>query len=376
VDKGSAATEAPAPAPALPGAAGLRRDAQGRRTLSILGAGDVLVHPEITEQARTDARRAGRPEGFDFTSMLDGVTPAISRADLALCHMETPLAEPSGPFQGFPKFDVPPQVLDGVRATGFDGCSTASNHTLDQGEQGVARTIKAFDAAKLGHTGSAVSAADAARPKIYLVGGVKVAHLAYSLHFNGLTRPAGKLWLANLIEPPKILAAARKARLAGAEIVVLSLHWGTEYQHFPNSDQETWAKQLIKSADIDLILGHHAHVVQPIERAGDKWVVFGMGNELARHAEPINDNREGVMARFTFTEIGPKRWKATLAEAIPTWMDMNPDLRLVDLSAALADPSTPDIRRRIYQAAYGRITGYLLSRGGGPAGLVVVKPGG
>ncbi|MFF5053992.1 CapA family protein [Micromonospora sp. NPDC000663] len=350
---------------------GPTRDPANRRTVRLVAAGDVLIHPAVTDQARRDGARAG---GMDFAPMFAGVAPAVRGADLALCHLETPLADPEGPFAGYPSFNAPPQVLDGLRTTGFDGCSTASNHTLDQGADGVARTIRALDAAGLGHTGSARSAAEAARPRIYQVGDVRVAHLAYSLNLNGLSRPPGQPWLANLIDPPEILAAAHKARSAGADIVVLSLHWGTEYQHLPDADQRAWAQQLISSPDVDLILGHHAHAVQPFQRFGDKWVVFGMGNELARHEEPIDDNREGVMARATFTETAPGRWTVTRMEALPTWTDLAPALRLVDLTAALADPGTPPGLRRDYRAAYQRVLGYVRALGAG-ADQVVASGG-
>ncbi|MET8089631.1 CapA family protein [Micromonospora sp. NPDC005220] len=359
---GATASHAP-PQTVAPGpSTGPTRDPANRRTVRLVAAGDVLIHPAVTDQARRDAARAG---GMDFAPMFAGVAPAVRGADLALCHLETPLADPAGPFAGYPSFNAPPQVLDGLRATGFDGCSTASNHTLDQGADGVARTIRALDAAGLGHTGSARSAAEAARPRIYQVGDVRVAHLAYSLNFNGLSRPPGKPWLANLIDPPEIRAAAHKARVAGADIVVLSLHWGTEYQHLPDADQRAWAQQLISSPDVDLILGHHAHAVQPFQRFGDKWVVFGMGNELARHEEPIDDNREGVMARATFTETAPGRWTVTRMEALPTWTDLAPALRLVDLTAALADPGTPPGLRGDYRAAYQRVLGYVRALGAG-----------
>jgi poly-gamma-glutamate synthesis protein (capsule biosynthesis protein) len=343
----------------------------GPRTLTVLAAGDVLVHPEVWQQAAADARAAGGT-GYDFFPMFERVSPAISGADLAICHMEVVVG--SGEPSGFPYFKAPPQVVDGVKKAGFDACSTVSNHTLDQGVAGVSSTIDAFEAAGLGHTGSYRSAQEAGTPTIYEVKGVRVGHLAYSLHFNGLKRPAGRLWMANLIEPTKIIAAAGKLRAAGAEIIVLSLHWGTEYRHAPDANQLAWARELIASPDIDLVIGHHAHVVQPFEKFGEKWVVYGMGNELARHAEPINDNREGVMARITFTEVGPARWRITAAEAIPTWVEISPKIRLVDLPRALADPATPANLRATYQAAYNRIKKYLLSRGAGPAGLSVVAP--
>lgn len=127
---------------------------------------------------------------------------------------------------------------------------------------------------------------------------------------------------------------------------------------------------MISSPDVDLILGHHAHAVQPFQRFGDKWVVYGMGNELARHAEPIADNREGVMARATFTETAPGRWRVTRMEALPTWTDLAPDLRLVDLTAALADPATPAGVRGGYRAAYDRVLGYVRALGAGPDQVV------
>jgi capsule synthesis protein PGA_cap len=337
------------------------------RTLTVLGAGDVLIHPQVWQQAQRDSDAGG----FDFFPMFRPVSETVSGADLALCHMETPLAAPDGPFAGYPAFNAPPQVLRGVQQAGFDGCSTASNHSIDKGEAGVARTIEAFDAAGLGHTGTFRSAAQASKPKIYPVQGVKVAHLSYALGFNGLSRPPGKEWLANRIEPAKIFAMAKKARAAGAEIVVLSLHWGTEYQHEPNTDQRNLARVLLASPDIDVILGHHAHVVQPIEKIGGKWVVYGMGNQLARHAQPVNENREGIMARVTFTEQAPKRWKATTIEAIPTWVELAPDIRLIEPGRALADPMTPAARRETCQAAMDRIRGHLFTRDAQKAGLVV-----
>jgi hypothetical protein len=359
---GASAVASPSAAAAVP------------RTVTILGAGDVLVHPQVWEQARADARAAGRA-GFDFFPMFAGVRAAIADADLAICHLETPLAAAGGPFLGYPRFSVPPQVLDGVKRAGFDACSTASNHTIDQGEGGVRRTMAALDAAGLGHTGSARSARDAATPVLYDVGGVRVGHLAYTAHLNGLRPPPGEDWLVNVVDVAKITAAAHRLRAAGAQIVVLSLHWGTEYEHAPDANQRSWAARLIASPDIDLILGHHAHVVQPFERFGAKWVVYGMGNELARHAEPVNDNREGVMARMTFSEYAPGRWRVTRAEAIPTWTQIGPAIRLVNLPSALGSAAIPPATLRIYQAAYDRIAGYVLGRGGAADGLVVVRPG-
>ncbi len=371
------ATAAHVPADGRP-AVGAAPVPTGPRTVTILGAGDVLLHPAVWQQAQVDATAAGR-QGFDFGPIFSGVRPDIEQAGLAVCHLETPLAPAAGPFTGYPTFNVPPQVLPAIRDAGFDTCSTASNHTLDAGAAGIQRTLSALDAAGLRHTGSARSAAEAATPDIIDVPTsngtpVKIAQLSYAFGFNGITRPAGRLWEANLVDPVAIIAAAHAARQAGAQIVVLSLHAGTEYDHAPNADQIRWAKQLLATPDIDVILGAHAHVVQPFEKVSGKWIAYGMGNEIARHADPIDASREGVMPRFTFTEVSPGTWQVTKAEAIPSWVQITPSIRIIDLAAALGDPATTTAQRQVDQAAYDRISGYVLARGGAAGGLTVVRP--
>ncbi len=337
------------------------------RSVSVIGAGDILLHPDLWSQAKQDG--GGQME---YTPMLAGVKASIEASDLALCHMETPVAPPGGPYTGFPRFSVPQEVVRAIKTVGYEGCSTGSNHSIDQGFDGVKRTLDAFDQAQLGHAGTYRSADEAKRPKLYTVKGVNIAHLSYAKYFNGLTRPAGQEWIANLIEPKKIEADAAAARTAGAEIVVVSLHWGTEYVYEPDVDQQTWARAVAALRNVDVVFGHHAHVVQPVERISGKWIVYGMGNQIARHEEPINDNREGVMIRVTFTPSSEaKRWTVAAVEAVPTFVDLNPDIRVVDLERALADPGLPAARRRIYEAAVERIQGHLLTRGADEAGLIV-----
>ena len=312
--------------------------------------------------------------GYDFGPMYAGIAGATKGVDLVTCEMETPLAPPQGPFSGWPDFNAPPQVLSALKAIGYTSCTSASNHSLDQGYTGVKRTLDELDAAGLKHTGSARSAAEAARPLIMTMSnGVKVAQLAYSFGFNGIPMPADQPWLANQIDVARILAAAHRAKQAGADIVVLSLHWGTEYDHLATPQQQDQATALLASPDIDVILGDHAHVVQPAQQIHGKWVIYCMGNQISRHADPIAESREGVMPKFTFTEVAPHRFTVTKAEAIPTWMDDSPKLRLIDLPAALADPATPTAKRATYQRAYDQIAAYVDAYGASEHGFVVDK---
>jgi len=367
----AAGCEAPAPEPTRRTAAPTTGAAVPAppATLTVVAAGDLLVHPPLSEQAAADARRAGR-DGHDFTQVLAAVRPRVSAADLAICHMETPLAEPDGPFAGWPNFSVPPQLADAAAWAGFDTCSTASNHSLDTGVEGIARTLDNLDRVGLRHTGTARTAAEARRPNVLDVKGVRVGHLSYTLSFNDIPLPDGRPWAANLIDADAIRAEARRAREAGAEIVILSMHWGTEYQHEPNADQVDLARELLASPDIDLIVGHHVHVVQPFEKIGRKWVAYGMGNLTARFADGSpEETQDAVVPEFTFTRTAGGRWEVTEVTVLPTWMEYRPLARVVDLTAAAANPTSPAWQRARYAAIVRRIAGHVDLRGAVAAGL-------
>jgi poly-gamma-glutamate capsule biosynthesis protein CapA/YwtB (metallophosphatase superfamily) len=342
------------------------------RTFTVVGSGDVLLHDGLWAQGAQDAEKSGAA-GYDFTALLASVRPVVTAADLAICHLETPVGPATGPFSNYPLFSVPPQIAPALASTGYDSCSTASNHALDKGEAGIVRTLTALDRAGVKHAGTARTAAEANTPTLMQVNGVTVAHLSYTFSFNGLHRPDGEEWLANYLDPRAVLAAARRAKRAGAEVVIVSIHWGTEYQHEPNDQQISVAHQLLASPDIDLILGHHAHVVQPIERIGDKWVAYGMGNEVAWQ-NFSNDTRDGIIARFTFTEVSAGVFRITKAEAIPIhmWLDSAP-VRVYDVAAVLHSPAAPAALARSCKASRHRTQEILGERGAFRDGLVLVE---
>ena len=188
---------------------------------------------------------------------------------------------------------------------------------------------------------------------------MRVGQLAYSFGFNGIPGARRPAVAGQPHRRPGILAARTALKAAGADIVVLSLHWGTEYDHLATQEQRDQARRCSAHPDIDLILGDHAHVVQPAQRIDGKWVFYCMGNQISRHADPIAASREGVMPRVTFTERGPHRFVATSVQAIPTWMADSPALRLIDLPRALATGSLPAARRGEYERAHRQIVGYL-----------------
>ena len=179
---------------------------------TIVAAGDVLPHLPVLSSART----AGG--GYDFSPVLAGLDPWVQGADLALCHLEVPVAPPGTAPSGYPMFATPAEIAAALRAQGWDGCSTASNHSVDRGFKGVTATLDALDAAGLGHVGTARSAIEQSQPQLYRLGRagqqITVAHIAAAYGTNGMPIDADKPWSVNLIDVPALVAQATAARAA------------------------------------------------------------------------------------------------------------------------------------------------------------------
>lgn len=306
------------------------------RTISIVSSGDILLHERLWAQAKVD----GTDGNLDFYPQLADLEPVISSADIALCHLETPLAEPGVDYQGYPTFNVPPQITAAITKLGFDMCGTASNHSLDQGFSGLKRTIETLDAAGIPHTGTAASQADASKPLIMDVktanGIVKVGILSYTYGFNGFERDADKTWSANLIDPVAIIAEAKLARSQGAELVIAKLHWGTEYTNKANDFQTSVAQQLADSGQIDLIDGSHSHSVQPITQIGNTWIAYSHGNFVAAHREPTTIKSEGLITRWEFIEDSAGKFSLSCVTEVPTLIRDDRPVRVIDVNKALA----------------------------------------
>ncbi|SDE98819.1 poly-gamma-glutamate synthesis protein (capsule biosynthesis protein) [Blastococcus fimeti] len=325
-------------------------------SVTLLATGDVLVH-----QDRALTAGARQPDGsYDFSDVFTSVAGLIGGADLAICHLETPVAAAGGPFRGYPSFAVQPEIVDALDAAGYDLCSTASNHSLDDGFDGLTRTLDALDAAGIAHSGTYRSEPASREPVIVDVGGVRIGHVAATFGLNGVPLPAGREWAVDVAAVPDVdgmLAAAARARAAGADVVVASLHCCREYENDPTDAQVAAARTLLASPDVDLVLGHHAHVVQPLERIGGEWVAYGLGNHLAEHSTRGYPTEDSVAARFTFTRGADGRFTVSGAEAVPLRIEIGDDgVRIVP-----ADPES-----------FARISAVLGRRGAVDAGLEVV----
>jgi poly-gamma-glutamate capsule biosynthesis protein CapA/YwtB (metallophosphatase superfamily) len=251
--------------------------------------------------------------------MLDRLRPIIGSVDVAICHLETPLTGKGVPLSDYPRYVVPHQLARAIARAGYAGCSTASNHSLDAGLRRIRSTLGRLDRVGLRHTGTARSAAGRWKTTNYRVGRVRIAHLSYTASFNGLV-PARR-WEANRIDVPRIVEDARRARRRGADIVVVSLHWGEEHHHAPTTYQKDVARRLMTSCTIDLIVGHHAHVIQPIRRVVGHWVAYGLGNSLSGMTAQLFSPsvQDGMVLLVAFVRE-PRGWRVEKLRYAPTWV--------------------------------------------------------
>ena len=285
------------PAPEVTAGAG--PDCPGSRCATVAMTGDLLLHEALWEQAAADARRTGTP-GLDFEPILAAQQQYLDTADLAICQLETPLADEDGPYSGYPAFNAPPQILDAATAVGYDACTTASNHTFDYGTAGLERTLASLDARGLEHTGSYRSEAESGGVLIVDTPAARVAVITAAFSLNGLVPEAP--WQVDMLDPQTMIAKAKQARADGADIVLGAIHAGDEYTNYANPQQQQTAHALADSGEFSLIYGHHSHSVQPMERYNGTWIVYGLGNSIAAHATPNILNTEGLMVRAQFAQ--------------------------------------------------------------------------
>ena len=297
--------------------------------VTVAVSGDLLIHTPVAARALDNGGR----RGYRFGPMLAGISPLVRRADLALCHVEHPVGR--GSPSGYPRFRAPAALAGAIRSAGFDVCSTASNHTLDYGQPGIDATLGSLDRAGVRHTGSGARP-PAGRPALLRARGVTVGFVAATEHTNGIARPHP--WSVALAEPGAILAAARRARRAGADVVVVNLHWGAEYRHAPTPFQWRLARRLAASTAVTAVVGQHAHVVQPIRFVNGTPVVFGEGNLLSNQSGASQD---GLVAVLDLA-VSPRGSHVRRVRYLPTYV-RRPDYVVV--------PAAGSSRRRTIAVA-------------------------
>lgn len=241
-------------------------------SLSLVMVGDCLVHGAVYADAQVNG-------GYDFKPMLEEIKPIVSNFDLAFYNQETILGGTEIGLSTYPRFNSPYEVGDAFIDSGFNLVALANNHTLDRGEQAIINSYNYWTEKGIYKAGSYISQESRDNIEIREENGIKYALLSYTTWTNGLSVPNGKTYLLNRYDENTVKQDIEKVK-DKVDLLMVSMHFGDEYSHIPSTEQRKIANYLA-NLGVDIVIGHHPHVVQPIEFIDDTLVVYSLGNFIS-----------------------------------------------------------------------------------------------
>lgn len=294
-------------------------------TVTIAAIGDVLPHSVVNRDARTGS-------GYDYTRQLGSIRPIVSRATVGICQLETALSADNTRLTRKNTFNSPHELARDLRKIGFDGCSTANNHTWDAGARGLRETRKVLTDNGLQVAGPTAAASRSGQPAAY-DGPLRVAQFSYSyslmnsIEQDTTVAPPDHPWLKDNLYAAKgasgIIADARRAKAKGADLVVVSMHWGSQFEPAITKDQKRIGDALLKSGAVDLIIGAHPHLVQPCAKVNGRYVLYSLGNFISTQGTAVGSPvgaQDGVVASVRITKTADGKMRQSLTYQ-PTWVD-------------------------------------------------------
>lgn len=255
--------------------------------LSMVLVGDCLIHRYVyTDASNNDGT-------YSFSKMFTEVSDLIKDHDLAYYNQESNIGGKSLGLSAYPRFNSPEEIGDDMLNLGFNLISLANNHTMDKGEKGVINSVNYWKTKQgVYYTGEALSWEDReSNIKVLEKNGIKYAFFSYTTVTNGLLPPTGKEYLTNIYSKEKAQNDINKVK-DKADFIIVAMHWGEEYTTNPSANQKQVASDLSKMG-VNLIIGNHAHSLQPVEMINDTLVFYALGNFIA--AQDTVDKQTGAI---------------------------------------------------------------------------------
>jgi len=311
--------------------------------INIAAIGDVMAHKAIIESAKVPG-----VESYDFRPLFAPVARYFSGADYTVANLESRIAGAEFGYTAYPLFNAPESLAYALKVCGVDLVATANNHTLDFGWEGIVKTLDNLDGLGLAHVGTHRTPAEKRTPFVVDIRGIKVAFVNYTSYLNGLVPPPEhEAYAVNRLDVDAVAEEAMMARIWGADIVIALLHYGDEYERTP-SEAQVAVSQEILSRGVDVILGSHPHVVQPIGhffdfttwRVNDKYVVYSLGNFVSSQRWRYSDSgliayvrieKKGLRAYVTGVSYLPVYVQRSAGSdpvryrVLPVWPGSNPE---------------------------------------------------
>lgn len=269
---------------------------QATSKVTLVAVGDNLIHNTLIDAGKSS------DGGLDYTSFYANIKKDISAADIAVINQETMLGGAEFEYSGYPQFNTPWEVGTAAIDAGFDIFTCATNHSMDVGFKGIEQECKFFDEhPEVIHVGTNDTEEEYNSVVYYTKNNIKFAVLNYTYGTNGISLPEGKSWCINMMDKDKITADVNAAR-QNADVVIVFPHWGTENSSSVSDYQKEYVK-LFSDLGVDIVIGTHPHVLQPVEwitneSTGKKMIVYySLGNFIS-HQTSV-DQLCGGMARLT-----------------------------------------------------------------------------
>ena len=263
-------------------------------TFTLSAIGDIMCHnTQYNDAYNSDTNT------YDFSYVFDNISLYTKTADICVGNLETTFAGEEVGYSSYPTFNTPDSLAYELKDIGVDVLSTAGNHALDKGFNGLSRTIDVLDAADIAHLGTYKTEEAQNKTLIKYVKGIKIAFVNYTYGTNGIPIPSDKPFCVNLIDEDLMKKQLDSAKAENPDIIIACMHWGNEYKTTQNSTQEDLADFLFQNG-VDVILGTHPHVLEPMEKrtvtledgtTKDGFVIYSLGNFIAdQNAEYTRDS--------------------------------------------------------------------------------------
>ncbi len=333
-------------------------------TFNLTAIGDVMCH----NTQYMDAYNSDTGE-YDFSYVFEDIEYYIKNSNITVANLETTFAGEERGYSNYPRFNSPDALAYNLKKLGVDVLSTAGNHSLDTGFDGLSRTIDVLDDADISHVGTYKTQEDRDTVLFKYVKGIKIAFLDYTYGTNGITIPSDKPYCVNLIDEDLIKSDIESAKAQNADIIVASMHWGTEYSTVSNDTQNELADFLFQNG-VNIILGTHPHVLQQMEKrtvtledgtTQDGFIIYSLGNFIS--GQNAENTRTSIILDLQITKHADDTVTIDNIDYIPIYMYRDSSLstkkmKLLDIEKTIAlyeDGTDTSIGEDIYILLKGEL---------------------
>ena len=299
-----------------------KEDKNTTKKMSLIAVGDVLIHESVYK----DAYKNGT---YDFSGMFKRIEPILKKYDLRFCNQESIIGGSSLGYSGYPSFNSPDEIGDEIVRLGFNLISLANNHAMDKGVTAIKYSDNYWESKDVITAGSYLSSDERDNIKVYEENGIKYAFLAYTTSLNNNTLPES--YLVNMYTDTKAKKDIESIK-DKVDVIIVSMHWGSEYTNTP-TDSEKEIANYLSSLGVNLIIGHHPHVVQPVSYIGDTLVIYSLGNFISNQLSIGLNPGIGLMVGMDIVvDNGKVRFENLYKELILSYAENSTNFEVIPFS--------------------------------------------